>query len=473
MNFCARTRVVVALLLLIAVLTGWEVINALAVRSDMGIISPLVVRRRGSAICPQRIPSSGLTWSKRRYPEQYFETNRASATVTGLDSRDKERFLDIANRAYSRQFVTGFSYTDTNCSLPQVRIEYLRAAEAFVGTLTAKGLKPNFAYQMKLQGDHSTDPVSFERIGRLGRWRQRNRKGTNVSDEFYEQTEDKSVFESYVFFDFFVTDDQGNAEKAFYLDSSLHVLFNHPHQGTPRMRDSRLVPAHTEQTESWLYSNPKASVPPQHIFAQTEANQYGQIRPEIGEAFLPVGRYRGAFVLVEETFHGYRYGDSGDWPTVMECPVDFEVLDRERPTGPGWSGIEGGVTIPLDRLRLVDVEHRALASRRLTARVTGPQPSLTSTNAVHLGKGNRHVLSFDMYSRQDHYLRLYVDPTLRFRTSELYYVIRPGSRGWRTVQIEITPQHQADGFYLRFRSHPKEKRIGFRNMRLVEIPALP
>ncbi len=92
-------------------------------------------------------------------------------------------------------------------------MEYLKKAETFVGRITAKGLKPNFAYQVKLKGVPKYRD-SFERIGYLGRWRLPNR-GPNCSDREYAAYENKSEARSYLFFDFFVTDEHGNATKNF------------------------------------------------------------------------------------------------------------------------------------------------------------------------------------------------------------------------------------------------------------------
>jgi hypothetical protein len=277
---------------------------------------------------PEGVPSAGLAWSKARYPQQYAPPNRLSVELAGLDDFKNERFFDVGSQAYSREFIANFSYTSPDAKRPEVHLEYLRRAETFIGKLSGRGLKPNFAYQIKLRGRFS-DRLAFERIGHLGRWRLPG-GGTNYLDTAYEAFPTKELAESYLLFDFFVTDSHGCAEKEFYADSSLHVLWN-LRQRMPAASDGRPVECQCDESNRLVYANPRAELSPQQIFAESEEHCLApHNRPPVNEAFLPPGTYSAELVLTEESFHGY--GGNGFWATVMSAPVEFQVLDQPRPS---------------------------------------------------------------------------------------------------------------------------------------------
>ncbi|MDD5706850.1 MAG: hypothetical protein PHR35_13080 [Kiritimatiellae bacterium] len=422
---------------------------------------------------PLRIPSRGLFWSKARYPDQYAGGNVVTTRLSGLAVRDSERFLDVANRAYSREFVTGFSYTNVSGDRPSVEVAYCRKAETFTGRLVARGLKPHFAYQIKLCGDRATDPAGFERIGFLGRWRRLDSRATNYTDYDYASAPDKSVFESYILFDYFVTDDKGSAEKEFYLDSTLHVLFNQPYQGLPGWSDSRPVKVVFTNTDSMLYANPKPLVSPQYVYAQTESGANGQRRPDIGEAFLPAGPYVGRLVLIEESFHGY--GDGGSWPTVMDGKVAFEVTGAETAPSPTWrDDLPGRVPFPCTSLAFRNSEVLKLDDCGCVVRSLDNlnAPVLFWTNGWPLVRGRRQVLSFDVRSDGRQALSVLVSADKWLAGAVTYRLPAAGNYEWQRIEVEFDADDRTGCCYLGLVGPAKGAPWELRNLQAATLDAI-
>lgn len=78
--------------------------------------------------------------------------------VSGSGSNN--RWMDMADNLYSSTYQGSFAYVQ-----PLVSITYNNASGTFSGTLTATGLKPGFAYQMKLVGNSGMDAWCNEQIG--------------------------------------------------------------------------------------------------------------------------------------------------------------------------------------------------------------------------------------------------------------------------------------------------------------------
>ena len=225
------------------------------------------------------------------------------------------RFMDVAGHTYSKRFRRCFTYGPPSEAL----ISYRRKAKTFMGQLKAKHLKPNFAYQLKLVGTPS-DIQSMERLGFTGRW-MLPANGTNYDDEAYRRLADKHGAEGYIFFDWFVTDGNGDATIAFSLSSSLHVLQN---LYLERMERIREFPAREFTISSfplWAYESGKRRI---NVIIQAMSEHYWtKSRAEIGKTFLPEGRYDCLVRLTEESFHGV--GGGGFWATALEGKVEFEI----------------------------------------------------------------------------------------------------------------------------------------------------
>jgi len=422
---------------------------------------------------PEAVPSAGYSWSKEHYPEQYSASNRRVVEMTGSDEvgvepfPGHERFMDIAGWTYSRRFISGFSYTDPELRRPEVRLEYLRRAETFVGRITARRLKPNFAYQVKLQGVF-WDRVSFERIGRLGRWRLPG-WGLNFTDAQYEAYPDKSETQSYLMFDFFVTDSQGNAEKELYADSSLHVLWNPLWQRKPAMGDSVPVPVVREGSDPSLYANPNAGFGVQCVYAQCEGSASGgPARPPIGEAFLPPGRYRAELVLTEESFHGF--GDAGRWASVLKAPVDFEIIDRPKPPRRWTLGQPVGELLSLRDAVKKNIDEMVCSETSFRGVASTNEPYVILSVNRDFPAGQRYYLAFEILSSDGHSCQIAIGRGWGFEAEGYYPVRARGCSGWRRMEVELTSR-LAGRFINAVRIRPALRRglVGVRNVQFYRI----
>ena len=267
----------------------------------------------------ETIPVSKLPGPPRETePGTFVLTATNALAMAGLDDALQERCCDIAGNFYSAAFVSRFSYAQPCSRNPRVLVRVEPRAETFRGRLEARHLKPNFAYQIKLRGVFS-DRHSFETIGHVGRWRLPGR-GTNYTDQDYLDYEDKAAVESYILFDFFVTDGRGDAVRDFALDSSLHVLWNAARQGgEPEMNDLCRIVDVPDDPE--VYSRPKFRGTIEWLWAEREGTRYTTRDQRVR---LPPGNYSAELVLTEESFHSHD-NDGGFWATVYRCPVSFTV----------------------------------------------------------------------------------------------------------------------------------------------------
>ena len=240
-------------------------------------------------------------------------------------SGNSNRWMDIADNLYSSTYQSSFTYTQ-----PLVTISYNNTSDTFSGTLTATGLKPNFAYQMKLVGDSNMDDWSNEQIGYAGRWWRIQPNPGNSNDTDYDNNKDDPnyIYQGYLLFGYFSTDQQGNATVNFSVNSSYHVLWatnDSTGVGTghknPGANDSAVIyydfaasPAINSAAYSTDYGNTHVGV-----FAEWES---GRALP--GQLSLPMGKYLVQFVLTEESFH--QSGLGGGWASVLEDDVNFTVI---------------------------------------------------------------------------------------------------------------------------------------------------
>lgn len=259
---------------------------------------------------------------RRKTPRQFRLNPTNSLTMTGIDDAKNERWCDIAGNIYSSQFISKFSYEKPSTNGPTVMVSVDKKGPTFSGRLEAHGLKPNFAYQMKLRGVFS-DRKSFEAIGHAGRWRLPG-WDTNYRDEDYLAYQDKANAEAYLFFDYFITDTNGDAVRDFALDSCLHVLWSGSHQRLADREEDQLI-AIVWAADPAVYARPKPQGTLERVWAEVEAPRYKSIDQK---RFLPAGTYHAELVLTEESFHSW-YRDGGWWATVCKAPVDFTVITDE------------------------------------------------------------------------------------------------------------------------------------------------
>jgi hypothetical protein len=232
------------------------------------------------------------------------------------------RWMDIADFLYSSDYQVNFTYDQ-----PSVTLTFCDTAHNFTGTLTAMGLKPNFAYQIKIVGKPQKvwgvdgNDWTNEQIGYAGRWWRKQPNPGNSDDDDYDAHKDNPeyIYEGYLLFDFFVTDEQGSATLNFAADSSFHVLWaTHDSTGdgtghrNPGPNDSEVH--YTDFTASPT-THPNAydsdyGAAHVGIYAEWQSD-----RDPPGEIVLPLGNYNCQFILTEESFH--QSGLGGGWASVM------------------------------------------------------------------------------------------------------------------------------------------------------------
>jgi len=230
----------------------------------------------------------------------------------------KYRWLDCLGQPYSQAFRRTFSYKNAEAT-----IGFNRRAPLFGGTLRARKLKPNFAYQIKLVGlppaewGRKGHAASNRAIGELGRWWLPGKEGRNAY--FFDGEKDKEGMEGYLVFGYFVTDANGEASVPFCLNSSYHVLWK-VSQWAPAKDDSPPT-QHKVVAEAGRYGYDRDFPPGE--FALYAESQTG--RPPIGQARLPAGDYRCFFLLTEESFHDYTSPDGGDWAAALAALIEFTI----------------------------------------------------------------------------------------------------------------------------------------------------
>ncbi len=312
------TRVGVAVLAILAIIGGittGRLVSGWAIQrlTDAGILE--------AAVDPMdAIPLSAVPGPPREEAIEFILTEDSSQTMQPQPSPEEERWADLAGNFYTRDFVENFAYDKPGPDGPWVRVSYAPAGQTFSGRLEARGLKPNFAYQIKLRGDYDIDRNSFGVIGGYGRWRGPG-KDTNYTDQEFLEAVHKNEWEAYLFFDYFVTDENGDAVREFALDHSLHVLWNATTQRGDDLPEDQLVPVLLDASNPQVYSRPKSDPISHYIWAERERNRYDFPEQLIQ---LPATVYRAQLVLTEESWHS-RALDGGWWATVYTMPVEFAI----------------------------------------------------------------------------------------------------------------------------------------------------
>ncbi len=252
------------------------------------------------------------------------------------------RWCDVAGNLYSDSYRTSYRYDDTDV---QVQISFEQSDSTWHGQLSATHLKPNFAYQLKLNG--ISGMASNERIGLAGRWWQEEWDGSqwsngqnlnnkddgtspNPNDLVYFARRDVADatsptglhyrYTGYLVFDYFITDENGDALLDFEANSSYHVLWN-TIQTTPSSNDGPSKTASFDPDPAqtaYDYDYPAATMT---IFGEWE-------RLPVGEVYLATGNYDCQIILTEESFHGWPPGGSftGQWAAAMGTTIQFTIV---------------------------------------------------------------------------------------------------------------------------------------------------
>jgi hypothetical protein len=332
-----------------------------------------------------------------------------------------QRWRDIA----SNLFIVGDSYTFYDSKFVQVCYE--TTAERFTGIVEGFGLKPFFAYQLKMEGkvpavqdgqwDYHPDTNDLhwanEQLGYHGRWWRSvfspsgtYLSGGNATDADYETMKKAGfvdtngnihVFSGYLLFDFAITNETGYLYREFVCDSTFHVLWR-TSQGTPGLNDSavRYQVVDPKLASSWYRRPPKATT----VGVYAEWEQGGTTseddRPTPGALWLPEGTYPVQLRLTEESFHETS-PSSGSWATVMVTDVSFTIGAPVPVRDAAVLGITSSASTvaPGETVRF-DAEVANLGTEdgeEIEVTLTYPDDT-SSTQTVSLAAGDSVMLSF-------------------------------------------------------------------------------
>ncbi|MCJ8330340.1 MAG: hypothetical protein HRT89_15885 [Lentisphaeria bacterium] len=281
------------------------------IRGDTGHLAPLGRR--------VYIPESKTPGPERQSTIEFILNENNSQMLKAYDTIEDQRWADLADNEYSADYVKNYSYKNAT-----VMLSYKKEASSFTGRLEAKGLKPNFVYQIKLMGDYKKDERAFEIIGNLGRWRLPG-KATNFNDKDYYlyPEKQKHLIRSYILFDYLLTDKNGNAARDFSLDSTLHVLWLY-NQNTTKLK-SDCHPVTIDASDSSIYAEPVNVTINEEIWCERERRRY---KTADFIPWFPNGNYQARLMLTEESWHSK--GDIGGWwSSVMELPVEFTIANSK------------------------------------------------------------------------------------------------------------------------------------------------
>jgi len=264
------------------------------------------------------------------------------------------RWLDVNDQEYSVAYQNNYSYDDAN-----VVVTYNTVGRELSGTLTATNLKPNFAYQFKLIGEpiHRLGDLNYgtnELIGLNGRWWQQvwqgsawdtgwnlNTKGNgtspNPNDIVYIDRRDKPDtvggsptglryrYSGYRVFEYFITDENGNAAFEYTVNNCYHVLWK-TSKRSPGSNDGP-VASHTFDVDPSIHTQYDTDYGPASagIFGEWER------LPKDGVGLRP-GDYTCDVLLTEESFHGS--GLQGWWAHAMKSRVQLTILGEPECTEP-------------------------------------------------------------------------------------------------------------------------------------------
>ena len=264
------------------------------------------------------------------------------------------RWMDVADQTYSVAFRTNYTYDDAN-----VVVTYNTLGQQLVGTLTATNLKPNFAYQFKLIGESTfklgdANDGCNELIGLNGRWWEQewtgsawtagwnlNNKGDgtspNPNDTVYyarRNTPDsiggsptglRYKYTGYRVFEYFITDENGNATLSYAVNNCYHVLFK-TSQATPGANDGSVV-SRTFDVDPNIHTQYDTD------YGEKTVAIFGEWErlPKNGVGLRP-GDYTCYMLLTEESFHGS--GLQGWWAHAMKGISRFTIIEEPICTEP-------------------------------------------------------------------------------------------------------------------------------------------
>ena len=242
------------------------------------------------------------------------------------DPNQTPRWMDIADYLYSSTFSDSFQYPGS-----MVALTYTTQESPLQFSISAPyhALKPNFCYQMKLEGPpqpwhNDPDGNDFEnyQLGSNGRWWCDTCNRSLTDQEVASGDHTGHDVKGYLYFDFLVTDKDGSVEQTSTANNSYHVTWK-TNQRRPGADDGLARTYNVvANVDGWAYDRRRRPVKV-GIYGEWEPG-----RPLPGHVALASGVYRDVELrLTEESFHSPKPA-GGNWRTVMVAPgLAFEISD--------------------------------------------------------------------------------------------------------------------------------------------------
>lgn len=263
--------------------------------------------------------------------------------------RAQPRWRDIDNNLYASSFRAGpnaFSYARAIVTLTYEREP---GEPYFTGRIEARGLKPNFAYQLKLAGKPlygsrgfgatgslvnvtsrnmdarpflgqrrdaqgralpiNADDWTNQQLGFAGRWWDDTRPpGTNLDDAYYKTYYPRHTLYGYIFGGDFVTDEFGRANVPIASNRSYHITWQDKQDGIEDVLFGDFV---VRSSQAPFYGYGRAIAPTRaRLWYEYEAARPNMVR-------LRAGTYHCRLLLTEEAFHTSGGEAGGVWQTVL------------------------------------------------------------------------------------------------------------------------------------------------------------
>lgn len=254
------------------------------------------------------------------------------------------RERDIANNLFAAGFGNAFDYGRASVTLSYART----AASYFRGHLAARGLKPNFAYQLKLAGKpvsgnrgtgtassyveadslfpgarpilHTVrdvggkalpvngDDWTNQQLGYAGRWwDDTNPPSTNLDDAYFQANYPRHTVYGYIFMGDFVTDAAGSADVDIAADHSYHITWQDAQTGAKEAEFGTFSVGSTAPFYGYGRAIPSRAIKLWYEYEPSRARS----------VVLAPGTYHCRLLVTEEAFHGAGGSGGGIWKTVL------------------------------------------------------------------------------------------------------------------------------------------------------------
>ncbi len=245
------------------------------------------------------------------------------------------RWLDVGDNSYA---ITGtfesFSYPPDTVLL---RYTTQETPLAFTVEAPTHALKPNFCYQIKLEGpskpwegDPSGDDFVNAQLGYNGRWWCDTCNASLDDNTVNTHMRRSHYVKGYLLFGFIVTDADGSVNQTVVVDSSYHVIWKSSQRSRGANDGPITVVSRIIAPDGWAYD--AACSIDEQLYAEREPN-----RPLPSDLVLADGAYSGVQLrLTEESFHSTNPLLGGEWRTVLVAD-NLGFVIGEEPTVQTWA----------------------------------------------------------------------------------------------------------------------------------------